>query len=45
MRVSDIQKAIYEADKEFGTLAKDILTGNMDDKISLDNINNSGTFY
>lgn len=42
---SDIQKAIYEADKEFGILAKDILMGNLDDQMDISNITSSELFY
>lgn len=42
---SSIQKAMVEADKEFGKLAKEILDGNMDDAISIDNIEASGSLY
>ena len=45
MSASQIQKAMYEADKDFGRLAKDILNGRMDEEINVGNINSSGLFY
>lgn len=45
MNASDIQRAIYTADKKFGKLADDILNGNLDNEINLDNINSSDLFY
>ena len=45
MNASQIQKAMYEADKDFGRLAKDILNGRMDEEINVENINSSGLFY
>ena len=42
---SPIQRAIKEADKNFGSLAREILDGSMDDAISVDNIKSSGLFY
>ena len=45
INANQIQKAIYEADKDFGGLARDILNGRMDDEINIDNINTSGLFY
>ena len=42
---SPIQKAIKEADRDFGSLARQILDGNMDSAISMDNIQSSGLFY
>lgn len=41
---SDIQKAMYEADKNFGTYAKQILEGSLDNQIDIDNIN-GGVLY
>jgi hypothetical protein len=45
MNASQIQKAVYEADKDFGRLARDILNGRMDEEINVGNINSSGLFY
>lgn len=45
INVNQIQKAIYEADKDFGRLARDILNGRMDGEISIDNIKSSDLFY
>ena len=45
MNASQIQKAMYEADKDFGRLARDILNGRMDEEINVDNISTSGLFY
>lgn len=45
MNASQIQRAMYEADKKFGALATDILSGSMNNKMSLDNIKSSGLFY
>lgn len=45
INVNRIQKAIYEADKDFGRLARDILNGRMDEEISIDNIKSSDLFY
>lgn len=40
-----IQRAMLEADKGFGALAKQILNGSMDDVINVSNISSSGLFY
>ena len=45
LNANQIQKAIYEADRDFGRLARDILNGRMDEQISIDNISASGLFY
>lgn len=45
INVNQIQKAIYEADKDFSRLARDILNGRMDEEISIDNIKSSDLFY
>ena len=45
MNASQIQKAMHEADKDFGRLARDILNGRMDEEINVENINSSGLFY
>lgn len=44
IKVSDIQKAMLEADKQFGDVAKQILTGQLDNQISVDNISTSDYF-
>lgn len=45
LTASSIQRAMKQADKDFGTIARDILNGNLDDTISLSNITESQTFY
>ena len=45
MNANQIQKAIYEADRDFGRLARDILNGRMDENVNIGNINSSGLFY
>ena len=45
MNANQIQKAMYEADRDFGRLARDILNGRMDEEINVGNINSSGLFY
>ena len=45
MNANQIQKAMYEADKDFGRLARDILNGRMNEEINVGNINSSGLFY
>ena len=45
MNASQIQKAMYEADRDFGRLARAILNGRMDEEINVGNINSSGLFY
>lgn len=45
MNANQIQKAIYEADRDFSRLARDILNGRMDEEINVGNINSSGLFY
>ena len=45
LNANQIQKAIYEVDKDFGRLARNILNGRMDEQISIDNISASGLFY
>lgn len=42
---TQIQKAMYEADKDFGKLAVDILTGSLDNQINVDNINSSELYF
>lgn len=45
MNANQIQKAIYEADRDFGRLARDILNGRMNEEINVGNISSSGLFY
>lgn len=45
INASPIQRAIREADKDFGSLAQQILNGSMDNVINIDNIQSSGLFY
>lgn len=45
MNANQIQKAMYEVDKDFGKLARDILNGRMNEEINVENINSSGLFY
>lgn len=45
MNANQIQKAMYEADRDFGRLARDILNGRMDEEINVGNISSSGLFY
>lgn len=45
LTASSIQRAMKQADKGFGTIARDILDGNLDDTISVSNITESQTFY
>lgn len=42
---SDIQRAMKDADKEFGNFAKQILNGSLDDEIKIENIQESGTYF
>ena len=42
---SPIQRAMREADKNFGSLAQQILNGSMDEAIDVNNISSSGVFY
>lgn len=42
---SPIQRAMKEADKNFGSLAQQILNGSMDEVIDVSNIASSGVFY
>lgn len=42
---SPIQRAMKEADKNFGSLAQQILNGSMDEAMNIDNIKSSGVFY
>lgn len=42
---SSIQKAMREADKKFGTLARDILDGSMNRNINIKNITESSLYY
>lgn len=45
INANQIQRAIYEADRDFGVLARNILNGKMNDEINIDNINSSGLLY
>ena len=45
INASPIQRAIREADKNFGSLAQQILNGSMDEVIDIGNITSSGVFY
>lgn len=45
LSASPIQRAMREADKNFGSLAQQILDGSMDEAINIDNIKSSGLFY
>lgn len=45
LSASPIQKAMKEADKNFGSLAQQILNGSMDEAMNIDNIKSSGLFY
>ena len=42
---SPIQRAMKDADKNFGSLAQQILNGSMDEAIDVSNIASSGVFY
>ena len=45
LNASPIQRAMKEADKNFGSLAQQILDGSMDEAIDISNITSSGVFY
>lgn len=45
INANQIQKALYEADKDFGNLARSILNGSIDSTINVSNIKTSGLFY
>ena len=45
MNANQIQRAIFEADKDFGRLARDIINGRLDEEINVKNIKSSGLFY
>lgn len=45
MNATDVQKAIYEADKEFSKLAKDIMNSSQRLNISLNNVTETGQFF
>lgn len=45
MSASSIQKAMWQADKSFGALANDILSGNLDDQINIKNISETNSFF
>ena len=42
---SDIQRAMIQADKAFGNLARDILEGNLDDQIKVSNITKGDKYF
>ena len=42
---NEIQKAIYKADKDFGKLAADILSGKVDEEIQVRNIKSAESLY
>lgn len=42
---SSIKRAITEADRGFGSIARDILNGRIDEELNLDNITETGKFY
>ena len=45
MNANAIQKSIKEANKDFGSLARQILDGSMDDDISINNIRSNELYY
>lgn len=45
LSASSVQKAMKQADKAFGSLARDILDGNLDDDMSLSNIRETSSFF
>ena len=45
MNANAIQKSIKEANKDFGSLARQILDGSMDDNISINNIRSNELYY
>lgn len=45
INANQIRKAMYEADKDFGGLARDILNGRINEEINIKNISTSGLFY
>lgn len=45
LNASPIQRAMREADKNFGSLAQQILDGSMDEVIDVGNITSNGVFY
>lgn len=45
LSASSIQRAMRQADKSFGSLARDILDGNLDDEMKVSNITGSSTFF
>lgn len=45
LSASSIQRAMRQADKAFGSLAQDILDGNIDDTINVENITGTSKFY
>lgn len=45
LRMDQIQRAIYEVNKDFGVLASNILSGKIDAEIDVNNISSSELFY
>lgn len=45
MNANQIQRAIFEADKDFGRLSRDIINGRLDEEINIKNIKSSDLFY
>ena len=45
LNANPIQKAIVEADKNFGSFAAQILNGSLDDQISVENIKTTGSLF
>ena len=45
LSASSIQKAMRQADKSFGSLARDILDGNLDDAMDVSNITGTSMFF
>lgn len=45
LSASSIQRAMKQADKAFGSLARDILDGNLDDAMDISNITGTSSFF
>lgn len=45
IKASEIQKAIYQADKDLGSIARGILSGQLNDSIKRENITETEMFY
>lgn len=45
LSASSIQRAMKQADKAFGSLARDILDGNLDDAMDISNITETSSFF